>query len=103
MKNQPELKSKDKIKEIQDTTKIIKSQRQPRNPKRIVTSSTFEENITQGVTKCNNKRIKITDIIIQGKSYTFKKNLETKFKINKDLCCNSKTLSASLNVANAKN
>ena len=47
MKNQEELKNKDKIKEILDTTKIIKSQRQPQNLKRILTSSTFRENATQ--------------------------------------------------------
>ena len=42
-------------KEIQDTIKIIKSQRQLKNLKRILTSSTFKENTTQVVTKCNNK------------------------------------------------
>ena len=46
MKNLEELKNKDKIKEILDTTKIIKSQRQPKNLKRILTSSTFGENTT---------------------------------------------------------
>ena len=58
-----ELKNNDKIKEILDTLKIIK---------RILTSSTFGEKTTQGVTKCNNKRCKIYDIMIEGKSYTFK-------------------------------
>ena len=67
-----ELKNKDKIKEILDTTKTIKSQRQLKNLKRIPTYFTFEENTTQGVTKCNNKRCKICDIIIEGKSYAFK-------------------------------
>ena len=86
-----ELRNKDKIKEILDTTKIIKSQRQPKNRKRILTSSTFEKNTTQGVTKCKNKRCKICDIIIEGKSYTLK-NPETKFKINKNLSCNSKNV-----------
>ena len=90
MKDLDELKNRDKIKEILDTTKIIKSQRQPKNPKRIPSSSTFEKNATQGVTKCKNKRCKICDIIIEGKSYIFK-NPETKFKINKNLSCNSKT------------
>ena len=36
-----ELKNNDKIKEILDTKEIIKSQRQPQNLKRILTSSTF--------------------------------------------------------------
>ena len=74
-----------------DTTKIIKSQRLPKNLKRIFTSSTFGENKTRVATKCNNKRFKICDIFIEGKSYNFK-NLETKFKINKDLSSNSKNI-----------
>ena len=65
MKNLEELKNKGKIKEILDTTKIIKSQRQPKNLKRILTSSTFEENITQGFIKCKNKRCKICDRITE--------------------------------------
>ena len=72
MKNLEELKNNDKIKEILDTTKIIKSQRQPPNIKRILTLSTLGENTTQGVTKCNNKLCKICDIIIVDKSYNFK-------------------------------
>ena len=71
--------------------KSLKARDNPKNLKRILTSSTFGENTTQGVTKCNNKWCKICDIIIEGKSYTFK-NLETKFNINKDLSCNSKNV-----------
>ena len=41
--------------------------------------------------KCNYKRCKICDVIIEGKSYTFK-NPETKFKINKNLSFNSKNI-----------
>ena len=37
------------------------------------------------------------DIIIEGKSYTFK-NPETKFKINEDLSCNSKKKKKKKNV-----
>ena len=72
-------------------TKIIKNQRQPKNLKRILTPSTFGENTTQGVTKCKNKGCKICDTIIEGKSYVFQ-NPETKFKINKNLSCNSKNV-----------
>ena len=43
IKNLEELENKDKIKEILDKTKIMKSQRQPKNLKRILTSSTFGE------------------------------------------------------------
>ena len=74
IKNLEELKNNEKIKYIRDTRKIIESQRQYKNLKRILTSSTFGENTTQGVPKCNNKQCKIWDIIIEGKSYTFKKH-----------------------------
>ena len=89
MKNLEELKNKDKIKEILDTTEIFKSKRLIKNLKRILIFSTFRENTTQRFCKCNNKRSKICDIIIEGISYTFK-TPETKLKINKDLSCNSK-------------
>ena len=68
MKNLEEIENKAKIKGILDTTKIIKSWRQPQNLKSILTSSTFGGNMTQGVTKCKNKRCKICDMIIEGKS-----------------------------------
>ena len=91
MKNLEEHTNKDRSKEILDTTKIIKSQRQLQNLKRILTSSTFEEITTQRVIKCNNKRCKICYITIEGKFFTFKK-LQTKFKINKNLRCNTKNV-----------
>ena len=46
MKNLEELKNKYKIKEIFDTTKSIKCQRQSKNLKIISTSSTFGDNTT---------------------------------------------------------
>ena len=57
-----------KSKKILGTSKIMESQRQPKNLKRILISSTFGENTTQRVTKCNNKQCKICDMIIEGKS-----------------------------------
>ena len=41
MKYLEDVENKDKIKEILGTIKIIKSQRQPKNLKSILTSSTF--------------------------------------------------------------
>ena len=82
MKNLEEFKNNDKIKEILDITKVIKSHRHAKILKEYSPSSTFKENTTQGVTKCKNKRNGVCDIIIEGKSYTFK-NHETKFRINK--------------------
>ena len=72
-KNLEKHKNNEKNRRNTKHIKIIKSQTQPKNLKRIITSSTFGENTTQGVTICNNKRCKICDIITEGKSYTFKK------------------------------
>ena len=58
----------------------MKSQSQPKNLKTILISSTFGENTTQGVIKCNNKRCKMCDITIEGKSYTFKNKIQKKLK-----------------------
>ena len=57
----------------------------------MFTSFTFGENKTRVAIKYKNKRSKICDIFTEGKSYNFK-NPETKFKINKDLSCNSKNV-----------
>ena len=43
------LKNKDQTKEIPDTTKIIKSQRQPQNFKGMLTSSTFRKTQHKGL------------------------------------------------------
>ena len=90
IKNLDELINNNKIQERLDTKKSLKDRD---NPKifRNLTSSTFRENTTQRVTKCNNKRCIIYDIIIEGKSYNFE-NLETKFKMNKDLSWFSKNI-----------
>ena len=56
---------------------MIKGQRQPKNMNRILTSSTFGEKTTQVVTKRKNKLCNICNIIIEGKSFTFKNNLKT--------------------------
>ena len=71
------------------TTKIIKARDNSKIWKEYSPLQNLVKNTTQGVTKCKNKRCKICDIIIEGKSYTLK-NPETKFKINKNLSCNSK-------------
>ena len=56
LKNIEEHKNIYKIKEILNTTKVIKSHEQHNNLKRILTSSTVRENTTQVVTKCKNER-----------------------------------------------
>ena len=70
-KNLEELKHNDKIKEILDTTKIIKSHQQPKNleikkPKKNRTSSKFGEQHINWVNKCKNKKCGVCNIIIEG-------------------------------------
>ena len=60
MKNLEEFENKDKIKEMLDTTKILK----------VYSALLHSEKTTQTVTKYHNNRCKIRDIIIEGKSYT---------------------------------
>ena len=78
IKNLEEFKNNDKIKEIQDTTKVIKNQRQPKILKEYSPLLYSGKKTTQGITKRKNKRCRVCDIIIEGKSYSFK-NPETKF------------------------
>ena len=60
MKNLEESENKDKIKEILDTTKMIKSQRQPKNQKRILTSSTFRKTQHKELPNAKKKKKKKT-------------------------------------------
>ena len=75
IKKNLELKNNDKIRKYLTRTKSLKSQTQHKNLKRIITPSTFGKSTRQGVTECKNKRSGECDIIIEGKSNTFK-NLE---------------------------
>jgi len=108
-KNNPEiftnilhqLENNEKIKNILDTTKIIKSKRQSRNLKQILTSSKFGIRTTQGVSKCGNRRCGVCNIIIEGTTYTFK-NPHTTFKINRNLDCTSKNVVYVIECTNCK-
>ena len=55
IKNLEELKINEKIEEILNTAKVIKSQRQHKNLKRIRPPSIFGENTSQVDTKCKKK------------------------------------------------
>ena len=49
IKNLEELENKNKIKEILDTTKIVKSQRQPKNLKRIHSEKTQHKEVVNAI------------------------------------------------------
>ena len=61
-----------KIKETRDTTKVIKSQRQPKNLKKHSPLLHSEKTQHKVLPNARKKRCKICDIIIEGISYTFK-------------------------------
>ena len=76
----------------QRNTKRQKSLKARYNPKILKEyAPLLHSEKTQEITKCNKKLCKICDIIIEGKSYNFK-HAETKFKMNKNLSCNSKNI-----------
>ena len=83
-----QLKNKDKIKEIQQ-----KKSKARDNPKILTEYSPLLHSLKTQHKELPNAIINEAkyDIIIEGKSYTFK-NPETKFKINKNLSWNSKNV-----------
>ena len=79
------------IKKLLNQGKLIKSQRQPRNLKRILTVAKFGTQEHQGVRKCEKPRCGICPILIEGNSYTFPNTGET-FEIKRNLNCQSKNV-----------
>ena len=92
--NLNQLRLCEKLDNIIRENKIIKSKRQPKNLKQILTRAKFEtQNITsvEGVTKCNKKRCKVCDILIEGKSFKFK-HIPIEFEVKRNLTCTSKNV-----------
>ena len=82
----------DKLNDILNSTKVIKSKRQPNNLKQILTHAKFsqtnhDENCE--VKKCNDRRCKVCEILIEGKVFKFK-NGHTEFEVKRNFTCNSK-------------
>ena len=79
------LRKSERMNHILDNSKIINSKRQPKNLKRILTSSKFDSNILEArVSKCGDKRCKTCPDLIQGKEITFVngKHFEVKSNMN---------------------
>ena len=85
------LKGNNKINEILKTTKIIKSNRQPKNLKQILTSAYFGKQKAEGVKKCGKTRCEICHLLLEGKTFFFE-NHNTPFIINKTLNCDSENV-----------
>lgn len=77
--------------EILKTTRIIKSNRQPRNLKQILTSAYFGNQCIEGVKKCGKTRCELCPLLLEGKTFIFE-NHNTPFKINRNLNCDSENV-----------
>ena len=80
------LRMDDKLNDILNNTKVIKSKRQPNNLKQILTHAKFsktnnDENYE--VKKCNDRRCKVCEILIEGKVFKFK-NCHTEFEVKRN-------------------
>ena len=70
-KSMPMLYSSHKMKSIIENTKIINAQRQSPNLFRLLTNSKYcSESLEAKVIKCNSKRCKLCDIIIEDSEVT---------------------------------
>ena len=79
--------------DILANAKIIKSNRQPKNLKQILTKAKFEDDTRDEapkVLKCKNTKCGICENIIEGESFTFKNG--PTFKVKTDMSCTSKNL-----------
>ena len=85
----------DRLKKAFENTKIIKSQRQAPNLKKILTRARFcpqqPETLSFSVSKCDNKRCGCCSVIGEGDSYFFS-NVNKTFKVKANMDCTTKNL-----------
>ena len=89
----PMLNQSSSLKTIMSKTKVIHSQRQPRNLKRMLTNSYFaRRNDTDPEVKiCGTKRCGTCPYLKEGKEFTFSATNET-FRIKHSMSCTSNNL-----------
>ena len=103
-KNLNQLRMSERMENILNETKLVKSKRQPKNLKKILTCAKFEMNddsTLEGVSRCKNKRCKICDILIEGRNFKFKHSASN-FEIKRNLTCTSKNVVYVLQCDNCK-
>ena len=87
------LQNDDKMKNVLQKNPIIKSHRQPKNLKKLITRAKFEEkqnDIPPSISKCGRSNCGICDILVKGESFKFQNGPLFKVKTNMD--CSSKNL-----------
>ena len=92
-KTLPMLNQNSSLKSIMNKTKVIHSQRQPRNLKRMLTNSYFskQKDTDPEVKICKTKRCGTCPYLKQGKEFTFSATNET-FRIKHSMNCTSTNL-----------
>ena len=81
------IKTTSGLSNIFKNKKNIKAKKQPRNLKKILTSSNFEESRERTVSKCQNSRCMLCDNILVGSELTFSNN--KKFYVKENMNCNT--------------
>ncbi len=84
--NIPYLEKSERMSLVLKESKIIKSNRQPPNLKRLLTRAKFNNDTNFQVTKCNNKRCKLCENIIESSQFKFGNKT---VKVNANMDCNS--------------
>ena len=92
-KTLPMLNQNSSLKSIMSKTKVIHSQRQPRNLKRMLTNSYFsrQKDTDPDVKICETKRFRTCPYLKQVKEFTFSATNET-FRIKHSMNCTSTNL-----------
>ena len=94
----------ERMENILNETKLVKSKRQPKNLKKILTCAKFDmkdDSTLEGVSRCKNKRCKICNILIEGRNFKFKHSTSI-FEIKRNLTCTSKNVVYVLQCDNCK-
>lgn len=79
------------MKRLLSKTDIINSRKQPKNLKRLLTTSKFEKNTTlPQITKCGDKRCKLCSILIEGTHIIL--NNSEKFTVKQNMNCKTQNL-----------
>ena len=95
------LNRSETMKTVLQKKNIINSKRQPKNLKRILTSSKFEtQQQTPGVTKCRRSRCKTCPDLIEGTHVTF--NNGKTFHVKANMSCTTKNVIYSIICENCK-
>ena len=88
------LQNDDKMKNVLQKNPFIKSHRQPKNLKKLITRTKFEEKLNDmppSISKCGRSNCGILgNILVEGESFKFKNGPLFKLKSNMD--CSSKNL-----------